>query len=56
MEEEIAKMKIENSNIILSDSKPDGAFFDYGSNDEFEEYVHMEERGWKGFINAIKKI
>ena len=38
------------------ESKPNGAFFEYGSDEEREEYVKMEEVGWKGFINKIKNL
>jgi len=32
------------------------AFFEDGSEEEYEEFVKMEDQGWKGFIKKIKNL
>ena len=31
-------------------------FIEYGNDEEFDEYVKMEEKGWKGFYKKIFNI
>ena len=38
----------------LGDGK--GAFFGEGDEEEFEEFVKMEDHGWKGFINKVRNL
>lgn len=38
------------------DKSPGGVFFEYGSEEDEEEFIEMEERGWGGFINKIKSL
>ncbi len=52
---EIARREL-NQLPTPEESKPNGAFFEYGSDDEKEEYVRMEEVGWGKFINKIKNL
>lgn len=42
-------------NQVESEPIGDGkaAFFELGSDEEFEEYKHNEELGWGGFIKKI---
>jgi len=40
---------------ILKDDSPTikGAFFEEGTEDEYNEYIEDEDRGWKGFKKRL---
>lgn len=50
----------EREEIMTKPASPNGdgkaVFFEDGTEEEFEEYTHLETHGWKGFINKIKNL
>lgn len=51
---DLVRKQLEESKEPLGDG---GAIFlEEGTEDEFEEYVHLEEKGWGGFIKKVFSI
>jgi hypothetical protein len=61
-EERIASLRkelglLESTNIPAEDiGDGKGVFFGEMTDEEYEEYDHLENKGWKGFINKVKNI
>jgi hypothetical protein len=56
-EEEIVRLRKELADLKTSDKPVDGdgkaVFIEFGNEEEYEEHVKMEDRGWRGFYNKI---